>query len=154
MKKKELSPETEGKTVWGEGPPDARIVLIGQNPGEEEAKQGRPFVGRTGKYLDRVLEKYNIPRGKLFITSVVKRKTPKNRKPTAKEIKYWLPYLIEEIKRSKPELIVLMGEVAWQTPRFDGIKYIETYHPTAAMRFPKARVKFETDFQKLKEQID
>ena len=52
----------------------------------------------------------------------------------------------------KPKIIVLMGEVAWKTPRFEGIKYIETYHPAAAMRFPAARKRFEEDFKKLREQ--
>ena len=129
-------------------------MLVGQNPGEEEVKQGRPFVGRSGKYLDEVLRKNNLERKKLFITSVVKQKTPRNRKPTAQEIKDWIPHLVEEIRQVKPKIIVLMGEVAWETPRFEGIKYIETYHPAAAMRFPKARKRFEVDFQALKEQVE
>jgi uracil-DNA glycosylase len=100
-------------------------------------------------YLNTVLIKNNIDRSKLYITSVVKQSTPRNRKPTEQEIKYWMPYLIDEIERIKPEIIFLMGEIAWKTPRFEGIKYIETYHPAAAMRFPKARKRFEKDFEKL-----
>lgn len=62
--------------VFGEGPPDARIMLVGQNPVREEAKQGRPFVGKSGKFLNEILEKYSIDRDRLYITSVVKRQRP------------------------------------------------------------------------------
>lgn len=139
-----------GTFVAGEGPQNAEIMLIGQNPGGEEARQRRPFVGRSGRYLDSVLRKNNIDRSRLYITSVVKETTPGNRKPTAREISYWMPYLLEEIRQVEPRVVVLMGEVAWKTPRLGNIRYIETYHPAAAMRFPRAREKFENDFSKLK----
>lgn len=128
-------------------------MLIGQNPGAEEEKVGRPFVGRSGKYLDSVLHKNGIEREKLFITSVVKCRTPGNRKPTAKEISDCMPLVVRQIKKIKPRLVVLMGEVAWQTLRFEGIRYIETYHPAAAMRFPKIRARFEEDFRKLGKEL-
>ncbi|MBI2831071.1 MAG: uracil-DNA glycosylase [Chloroflexi bacterium] len=143
-----------GSPVPGEGPPDAGIMLIGQNPGAEEARVGRPFVGRSGKYLDSVLEKNGIRRDRLFITSVVKCKTPGNRKPAPAEIATCMPCLLEQIKLLKPRTIVLMGEVAWKTPRLESIRYMETYHPAAAMRFPKIRERFEEDFKKLKEYYD
>ena len=141
----------QGKTraVIGEGPQNADIMLIGQNPGAEEERQGRPFVGRAGKYLDRVLKANGIKRDKVFITNVVKCKTPANRKPTAREIRDCIPLLVEQIKQVKPRVVVLMGKVAWGMPRLKGIKYIETYHPAAAMRFPNARARFEQDFKKL-----
>lgn len=135
--------------VPGEGPSSAKVMLIGQNPGKEEVKQGKPFVGRSGKYLNRLLIENNIDRSKLYIASVVKQPTPQNRKPTEQEISYWMPYLVDEIMRINPKTIFLMGEVAWKTPRFEGIKYVETYHPAAAMRFPKAKERFERDFRKL-----
>lgn len=135
---------------FGEGPEDAEIMLVGQNPGKEEVKQGRPFVGRSGQYLNEVLNKNDIDRSKLYLTGVVKEPTPGNRKPTADEIRRWMPSLVSEIKHIKPKIIVLMGRVAWRTPRFEGIEYIETYHPAAAMRFPKARKKFEADMGLLK----
>jgi len=135
--------------VAGGGPSNPKIMLIGQNPGSEEAKQGRPFVGKSGRYLNTVLRKNNIDRRKLYITSVVKETTPGNRKPTAAETQYWIPYLLEEIKQVKPQVVVLMGEIAWKTPRLENIEYIETYHPAAAMRFPAVRKKFENDFEKL-----
>jgi DNA polymerase len=125
-------------------------MLVGQNPGREEVKQGRPFVGRAGQYLNRVLQKKGLDRSKLYITAAVKEPTPGNRKPKADEIKRWMPCLEAEIQRVKPDLIVLMGQVAWKTPRFEGIAYMETYHPAAAMRFPKIRDRFEKDMDKLK----
>jgi DNA polymerase len=142
-----------GVVVSGEGPPNAEVMLIGQNPGREEARQGRPFVGKSGKYLAAVLRKNNIDRSKLYITSVVKETTPGNRSPTAQEISYWMPFLLEEIRQVKPKIVVLMGKVAWKAPRLEAIEYIETYHPAAAMRFSGAREKFEDDFKKLAERV-
>jgi uracil-DNA glycosylase family 4 len=138
-----------GIIVAGEGPPNAKVMLIGQNPGSEEAEQGRPFVGKSGQYLDTVLKKNGIDRSQLYITNVVKETTTANRKPTAQEINYWMSYLLEEIKQVSPEIVVLMGKVAQKAPKLDSIEYIETYHPAAATRFPKAREGFESDFKKL-----
>ena len=139
---------------FGEGPEDADVMLIGQNPGKKEVKEGRPFVGRSGKYLDKVLYQNGIERSSLYLTGVVKESTPGNRKPTAGEIKKWMPILVDEIKRIKPRIVVLMGWVAWQTPRCRWIKYIETYHPAAAMRFPGIREKFEKDIRQLARYIE
>jgi len=136
--------------VPGEGPSNAKVILVGQNPGEEEDRTGKPFVGRAGKFLKLVLDKYRIKHERLFITNVVKHKTPSNRKPNIAEIEACMPYLIRQIKEIRPEIVVLLGKVAWQTPRNASIKYIETYHPAAAMRFPKIREKFEQDFETLR----
>jgi uracil-DNA glycosylase len=142
------------KVVLGEGPPQADVMLVGQNPGREEARQGRPFVGKSGKFLNKVLEKYGLDRDTTYITSVVKETTPDNRKPSAAEIQRWLPHLLSEIAKVNPKVIVLMGTVAWGVPRSARIKYIETYHPAAAMRFPKARTRFEHDFSRLRVSVD
>jgi DNA polymerase len=152
-KPREPEPKSIGTFVPGEGPQNARIMLIGQNPGSEEAKQGRPFVGKSGKYLDTVLRENNVDRRNLYLTSVVKETTPGNRKPTAQEIRYWMPYLLEEVRQVKPKVVVLMGKIAWETPRLKAIEYIETYHPAAAMRFPRARERFENDFERLRREV-
>jgi DNA polymerase len=144
---------SDGGLDYAEGPKDARVMLIGQNPGQKEVEQRRPFVGRSGKYLDRVLREKGIERKALYITAVVKEPTPGNRKPTAEEIKRWMPWLVREIEEVAPEIVVLMGKVAWETPRFAGIRYIETYHPAAAMRFPKVRRRFEDDMETLRRAI-
>jgi uracil-DNA glycosylase len=138
---------------FAEGPGNAGVMLVGQNPGKEEVEQGRPFVGRSGQYLNKVLQKNGLDRKKLYVTSMVKEPTPGNRKPKAREIKRWMPCLEAEIKKMKPSVILLMGRVAWKTPRYDGIDYIETYHPAAAMRFPKIRKKFEKDIETLKHKM-
>ena len=136
--------------VPGEGPADANVMLVGQNPGEEEDRTGKPFVDRAGKFLNLILDKNSIKRERLFITNVVKHKTPNNRKPNVAEIQACMPYLTRQIKEIRPEIVVLLGKVAWQTPRMESIKYIETYHPAAAMRFPKIKEKFEQDFKTLR----
>src|SRR4030042_2936562 len=136
--------------VPGEGPIHAKLMLVGQNPGADEDKTGRPFVGRAGKYLDKVLAKNGFNREELFVTNIVKHTSPKNRKPLPDEIAACAPYLEEQIKTIKPKLVALMGTTAWQTPRVEGVEYIETYHPSAAMRFTKMRKKVEEDFSTLK----
>jgi uracil-DNA glycosylase family 4 len=126
-------------------------MLVGQNPGAEEDKTGKPFVGRAGKFLNKVLAKNGINREELFVTNLVKHVTPKNRKPLPDEIAACAPYLEAQVNVIKPKIVVLMGAVAWQAPRVKGVKYVETYHPSAAMRFTKMRKKFEEDFRVLKE---
>jgi uracil-DNA glycosylase family 4 len=137
--------------VPGEGPLHAKLMLVGQNPGAEEDKTGKPFVGRAGKFLNTVLAKNGIIREELFVTNLVKHVSPKNRKPLPDEIAACAPYLVAQVNAIKPKIVVLMGAVAWQAPRVEGIEYVETYHPSAAMRFTKMRKKFEEDFRVLKE---
>jgi DNA polymerase len=136
--------------VPGEGPVNAKLVLVGQNPGAEEDKKGKPFVGRAGKFLNKVLAEYGIRREDVFITNTVKHVSPDNRTPLPDEIAACLPYLEEQIKTIKPKIVVLMGKVAWQAPRVEGVTYIETYHPSAAMRFTKMKKRFLEDFNALK----
>ena len=90
----------------------------------------------------------------MYITSVVKEPTPANRKPTADEIKRWMPHLIREIEEINPEIVVLLGRVAWKTPRIKGIEYMETYHPAAAMRFPRIKQRFEKDIETLRRKME
>ena len=133
-------------TVPGEGPQNAKLMLVGQNPGIEEDKTGRPFVGRAGKFLNKVLAENGINREEVFITNIVKHVTPQNRKPFPDEMEACAPYLTEHINLIKPRIVVLMGAVAWQAPKVKGIKYIVTVHPSAAMRFTKMRKRFLEDF--------
>jgi uracil-DNA glycosylase family 4 len=139
--------------VPGEGLPNAQVMLVGQNPGAEEDKTGRPFVGRAGKFLNKVLTKNGFNREELFITNLVKHTSSKNRKPLPDEIEACAPYLKEQTKTIKPELVVLMGTVAWQAPRIKGVEYAETVHPSAAMRFMKMRKRFEEEFAALKKRL-
>ncbi len=151
-------------SVPGEGPTKAKIMVIGQAPGFEESKTGRPFVGRAGKFLNQLLVMAGIERKKIFLTSPVKCFPPKNRKPTKEEIETCLPYLKKQIKIINPSKFILLGEVAFSVffPREklkyfrgkwikkDGKFYFPTYHPAAGLRFPKIREILEEDFKKLK----
>lgn len=139
--------------VPGEGPSNARIVLVGQNPGAEEDASGRPFVGRSGKFLTKTLAEYGINRDQLFITNIVKHVSPKNRKPTVEETKSCLPFLINQIQIIKPKIVILVGASAKETPREKGIEYFEIIHPSAAMRFTKMRNKFKEQIVTLSKYI-
>src|SRR5512136_2593426 len=145
--------KTALNAVPGEGSVVAKVMLVGQNPGGEEDKTGRPFVGRSGKFLNKVLVENGIDRRNLFVTNIVKHATPNNRKPLPDEIAACLPYLECQIYSMKPEIVLLMGAVAWQTPRMEGVEYVETVHPSAAMRFAKMRKRFEEDFAQLRNRL-
>ena len=139
--------------VPGEGPLNANVMVIGQNPGAEEDETGRPFVGRAGKFLTKVLAENGIKREDLFITNIVKHISPQNRKPYPDEVKACLPYLTAQISAIKPKIIVLLGASAKDTPRFDGIEYIQIIHPSAAMRFTNMREKFKAQIIELTKRI-
>ncbi len=139
--------------VPGEGPLNAKVMLVGQNPGADEDETGRPFVGRAGKYLTKTLAEYGIKREDLYITNIVKHTSPKNRKPYPDEIEVCLPYLITQINIIKPKIIVLLGASAKETPRMEGVEYFEIIHPSAAMRFTQMREKFRLQIAELAKKI-
>ena len=133
----------------GEGPLNAKVMLIGQNPGADEDETGRPFVGRAGKFLTKTLAEYGIKREDIFITNIVKHVSPKNRKPYPDEVAACLPYLNTQISIIKPKIIVLLGATAKDTLRVEGIKYMQVIHPSAAMRFTNMREKFRLQISEL-----
>ena len=149
------------KAVPGEGPKKAKIMFIGEAPGAEEDKVGKPFVGRSGRFFDQLLKKNKINRKKVFITGAVKCHPPKNRNPKLKELKICKKlYLDKQIKTIKPKLIVILGRIALKSllnqnkiKHGKRIKnYFITYHPAAAMRFPKIKKAMEKDFKKIKKE--
>ena len=108
------------KAVFGEGPVQARLMMIGEAPGGEEEKLGRPFVGKAGKNLDEFMALAGIRREEIYLSNVVKirpfRLSPKtgkpvNRPPSGEEIRFFLPFLLEEIQTVNPALIVTLGNV-------------------------------------------
>jgi uracil-DNA glycosylase len=138
-------------TVPGEGPDDARLVVVGEGPGRVEDETGRPFVGPAGALLTKILEAIDLPRERVFICNVVKCRPPENRAPQYDEIAACLPYLHRQIEILKPKVILAMGNTAAQTllnakqslgamrnhvHRFRGIPVIVTYHPAALLRNP------------------
>ena len=140
-------------SVPGEGPLNAKVMFVGQNPGADEDESGRPFVGRAGKYLTKTLVEFGIKREEVFITNIVKHVSPKNRKPYDDEVRACLPYLVTQINMIKPEIIVLLGASAKETPRIEGIEYIQIIHPSAAMRFTKMREKFRQQIADLAKRL-
>ena len=133
----------------GEGPMNAKVMFVGQNPGAEENETGRPFVGRAGKFLTKILAENSIKREDIFITNIVKHVSPQNRKPYPDEVAACLPYLNMQINLIKPKIIVLLGASAKETARLEGIEYVQVIHPSAAMRFTKMRDKFKEQIAEL-----
>jgi DNA polymerase len=101
--------------VPGEGNPDARILFVGEGPGADEDAQGRPFVGRAGKLLDKVITAMGLKRSDVFIANILKCRPPENRDPRAEEIINCFPYLQRQIEIINPEIIVALGAPAART---------------------------------------
>jgi len=123
-----------GKGVPGEGSRKADIVIVGEAPGANEEVMGRPFIGREGKVLRRILKEAGISAEKLYITNAVKVRPPENRRPTRDEIDYWRPLLKAEIALIKPKKVIALGVVARQSlyslPK--EVEIIRLPHPGAA----------------------
>jgi uracil-DNA glycosylase family protein len=152
------------QTVFGEGPQDAPMMLVGEQPGDKEDLAGKPFVGPAGQMLDRALKQAGIDRDKVYVTNAVKHfkfvargKIRLHRKPTTSEIKACRPWYERELAAIKPDLVVAMGATAAQcvfgkiTPinknrgrlidLADGIKALVTVHPSYLLRLPDADAK-------------
>jgi DNA polymerase len=143
--------EGRTRTVPGEGSATARLVVVGEGPGRTEDETGRPFVGRAGELLTKILAAIDLPRAQVFICNIVKCRPPENRQPQFDEIAACLPYLYRQIELVKPKVILAMGSTAAQSlldtkqslgglrnhlHRFRGIPLIVTYHPAALLRNP------------------
>ncbi len=137
------------KTVPGEGAPTARLMLVGEGPGETEDLTGRPFVGRAGELLDKILESIEAPRASVFIANVVKCRPPRNRTPLPDERAACLPYLHRQIALVRPKVLLALGstaaeamlgvkkplgELRLKVHEWNGIPLIVTYHPAALLR--------------------
>lgn len=141
--------ETRTKTVFGEGDPDAKLMFIGEGPGETEDRTGRPFVGRAGQKLDDMIAAMGLKREQVYIANVVKSRPPGNRAPMPDEIEACTPFLLRQIDIIRPQVIVTLGLPAtkfilqsnmsmgkmrgmWHT--FRGIKVMPTFHPSYLLR--------------------
>ncbi|MDO8663576.1 MAG: uracil-DNA glycosylase [Candidatus Wildermuthbacteria bacterium] len=156
--------KTAKNAVPGEGPANANVVFVGEAPGRHEDLTGRPFIGRAGKLLTQLLDGIGVKREAVFITSAVKHRPPKNRKPNPKEIGACKTWWQKQAEMINPELIVLLGRTAsdsalgkdfWEKRgkvfREAGQDYFITYHPAAGLRSPvKIKSILEKDFKKLK----
>ncbi len=145
--------KTRHNAVPGEGPIGAAAMLIGEAPGKKEDQTGRPFIGPSGKFLDKMLSEAGISRERIFITSTIKCIPIHSRKPSKVSIEACNPYLQEQLKLVNPRIICLLGEVAAKTVlgiakvadargkiiSRGGRSFLVTYHPAAARRFPKLK---------------
>lgn len=133
---------TATHTVFGEGPADARLMIIGEAPGEEEDRQGRPFVGRSGQLLDRMLAAIGLERDQVYITNTLYWRPPGNRTPTQGEVQACLPFLRRQIAIIQPRVLLLVGGAAAKTmlDRTEGIMRLRgrwmEYHPGAGAPIP------------------
>jgi len=158
------------KLVFGHGDINAKIVFVGEAPGQEEEKQGKPFVGRAGMLLNSALAEAGINHGDVYITNVVKFRPTKNgnnRAPSKKEVNVFIPFLLKELKIIKPSIVVTLGATALQAltgkkevtklrGKIITAKYfriLPTFHPAAILRNPNRKRDFFDDIKKLKKLV-
>ena len=145
--------KTRNKTVFGSGPLNSKIMIIGEAPGKDEDEHGEPFIGRAGKLLDAFLQSINLSRDKVFITNTVKCRPPDNRNPSVDELNQCSSFLTSQINTVKPKVLILLGKVAANnlldnnSPMSDlrqkklfienyDIPVIVFYHPAYILRSP------------------
>jgi DNA polymerase len=161
--------ESRNRLVFGDGNPASGIVLVGEGPGANEDRTGRPFVGRAGKLLDRILAAIDLDRSTVFITNIVKCRPPKNRAPRGDEVTACLWMLEEQIRIMRPGVILALGASAARTltGRREGIgvlrgsihSYMDvplmaTYHPAALLRSPALKRPVWDDVRGLRAFLD
>lgn len=164
---------TAASTVLGDGDAHAKVMLIGEAPGADEDRMGKPFVGRCGKLLDKMLEAVNLKRPECYITNVLPWRPPGNRTPTDDEIAVCLPFLKRQIELIKPDFILLLGGIAlkavidcsdsisrtrgkWLDYASDdkNIFVLATYHPSYLLRSSSQKAKSWADLLRLKRKMD
>lgn len=154
----------EGRTklVFGEGNPKARLVFVGEGPGRDEDLQGRPFVGRAGQLLNKIIEAMGLKREDVYICNVVKCRPPDNRTPEPDEMATCEQFLFKQIRAIDPVVIVCLGSTAAQSVlksklslgslrgkfhQFGRAKLMVTYHPAALLRNPNFKKPLWEDMQ-------
>jgi DNA polymerase len=150
--------------VFGTGNPRARLLFVGEGPGEEEDRQGEPFVGAAGRRLNQWIARIGLARGDVYIANIVKCRPPGNRAPLPAEAAACLPFLKRQIRAIRPEAICTLGSVALQflvdaTERitrargkwreYEGIPLLPTYHPAYILRNQTRETEVFSDFDLL-----
>jgi DNA polymerase len=157
--------ENRNHVIFGEGNPLASIVIIGEAPGRDEDLKGRPFIGRSGQLLDRILHACGFNRHQhVFISNIIKCRPPGNRIPTPEEIRMCKPYLMKQIHLINPEILILLGATAVRSMigpdqkitrirgtwiNFEGRLAMPVYHPSALLRNPDLKRDTWEDFKKV-----
>jgi uracil-DNA glycosylase family 4 len=158
--------KTRTNTVFGEGSPSSRLMFVGEGPGRDEDLQGRPFVGRAGMLLTKIIQAMGLERKDVYITNIVKCRPPGNRNPEPDEISECLPYLEKQIELIGPEVICTLGNVATQTLTglrsgitsmrgrfydYRGVRLMPTFHPAACLRRAATKRYVWEDIKKIME---
>jgi len=158
--------------VFGDGNINAKIMIIGEGPGAQEDAEGKPFVGRAGKLLDKMLESIHLNRTKVYISNVVNYRPPANRRPTEEEIERYLPYLKNHIEIMNPKILILLGSTAlnaiignvtviskargkWIQKEIGTVKpwIIASFHPAFLMRQPEQKKLAWIDLKMVRDKI-
>ncbi len=140
--------------VFGTGNPEAKLVFVGEGPGGDEDLQGKPFVGRAGQLLTKIINSINLTREEVYIANIIKCRPPQNRNPEPDEIKACEPFLIQQLDVIQPKIICALGTFAAQTLletderisrlrgrfiSYRGSKLIATFHPAYLLRNPNKK---------------
>jgi uracil-DNA glycosylase family 4 len=156
--------KTRTNVVFGEGSPRSELIFIGEGPGRDEDLSGRPFVGRAGALLTRIIEAMGLARSDVYIANIVKCRPPGNRNPEPDEVMECLPFLEEQVDLIGPKVICSLGNVATQTLtgvrdgitrmrvksyEYRGILVIPTFHPAACLRNPGIKKDVWEDIKKV-----
>jgi len=157
--------ETRTKFVFGTGNPNAKLMFIGEAPGRDEDLQGKPFVGRAGQLLDKILKSVNFTREEIFIANILKCRPPNNRDPLPSETEQCIPYLYKQIEMINPQIICCLGRISAQILfitkeslgkmrendyKINDIKVFVTYHPAALLRSSKFKRPTWEDMKQLR----
>lgn len=155
---------TRRTIVFGEGNKKARLMLIGEGPGNDEDVQGRPFVGKAGQLLTKILQAIEIEREEVYIANIIKCRPPQNRNPEPDEIENCYPFLLKQIQAIRPRIICALGTFSSQTLLktdvkitalrgkvydFSGIQLFPTYHPAYLLRNPEKKREVWEDMKQI-----
>lgn len=152
--------------VFGEGSPNAGIMFVGEGPGADEDIQGRPFVGRAGQLLTKIIEAIDFKREEVYITNIVKCRPPNNRVPEPDEVGACIPFLRNQIAVIRPVIVVALGAVATNNllsatlsitkvrgefREMGGVLVMPTFHPSYLLRNPGAKREVWEDVKKVRD---
>ena len=155
--------------VFGMGNPQADLLFIGEAPGYDEDQQGKPFVGKAGELLTRIIEAIGLRRDDVYIANIIKCRPPRNRDPEPDEIAQCQPFLRQQLEVIQPKIICALGRIAAQTllntPSsisrlrgrwydYHGIKLMPTYHPAYLLRNPQDKRLVWKDMQKVQQEYE
>jgi DNA polymerase len=161
--------EKRQNVVFGEGDPHAAVMFIGEGPGAEEDRTGRPFVGQAGQLLERMLFAIGLRRDQVYISNIVKCRPPGNRDPKEDEVAPCAPYLDQQIELIAPKVLVALGKPAshrltgstkpisalrgrWAS--YKGVPLMPLFHPAYMLRTPSAKREAWEDLKKIKQRLD